>query len=60
MLSELLVEKRFGGLIEGSNTFDQQKIEKIKKEYKKAEDLYRKGLISRADLKKQALIMSWL
>jgi len=52
VLSELLVEKRFGGLIEGSSPPDQQKIAKIKKEYEKAEELFRKGLISRADFEK--------
>ncbi len=52
VLSELLVEKRFGGLIEESSAPDQQKIAKIKREYEKAQELFRKGLISRADFEK--------
>jgi len=52
VLSELLVEKRFGGLLEGTSPPDQQKIERIKKEYEKAKELYHKGLISGADFEK--------
>lgn len=49
VLSEMLVERRFSESEEMPSSLDSQRIQEAKKEYEKASELFRKGLISRKD-----------
>ena len=48
-LSELMLDKRYAESEEMPSSLDKAKIQRIKNEFEKASELYRKGLISRKE-----------
>lgn len=52
ILSQLLVEKKFGASEEKNSHPDKQKIQKAKEAYEKRIELFRKGIISKMDFEK--------
>jgi RND family efflux transporter MFP subunit len=56
-LSELMLDKRFAESEEAPSSLDKAKVQRIKNEFEKASELYRKGLISRKEFEKAELAL---